>query len=127
MVAAMLLEREPEPAERREPPQDRDSRDALRRGHVRLRGQARLDDPSGAFDRALRAAASAWTPRVVAGSQRTLAAGQAAIPEILAAWRAAERELAGMTGDSPAQELLEANVSMLQALYQRLYRERLER
>jgi hypothetical protein len=121
MVAAMLLERDPEAPERPEAPHERDAPERLRRG------QAQLDDPPGAFDRALRAAASAWTPRVVAGTERTVSAWRAAIPEILAAWRAAERELAGMTGDSPAQELLEANVSMLQALYQRLYRERIER
>jgi hypothetical protein len=116
----MLLEREPEAPELLEAAHERDAPERLRRGRVLL------DDPPRAFDRAVRAAASAWTPRLVAGTERNLAAGRAAIPEILAAWRAAERELAGMTGDSPAQELLEANVSMLQALYQRLYRERME-
>jgi hypothetical protein len=118
MVAAMLLEREPEAPEQPEAPHERDAPERLRQGLVRV------DDPPGAFDRALRAAAAVWTPRLVAGTGRTVAAGRIAIPEILAAWRAAERELAGMTGDSPAQELLEANVSMLQALYQRLFRER---
>lgn len=43
------------------------------------------------------------------------------MPEILAAWRATERELAGMTGDSPAQELLEANAMILMAMYQQTH------
>ena len=47
-----------------------------------------------------------------------------ALPEILAAWRATERELAGSADDSPDQKLLEANARMLRAMYQRLYRER---
>ena len=121
MVAAMVLEREPEVPEAPEAWNERDAPERLRRGLVRLA------DPPGTFDRALRAAMSAWTPRAVTATGRAMTAGQSAIPEILAAWRAAERELTGMTGDSPAQELLEANVSMLRALYQRLYRERIER
>ncbi|MDQ3127581.1 MAG: hypothetical protein M3Q66_03885 [Chloroflexota bacterium] len=50
-----------------------------------------------------------------------------ALPVVLEAWRATERELAGMTGDSPDQEYLEANATMLQAIYQRLYIERMRR
>jgi hypothetical protein len=79
----------------------------------------------GLFERALRAAASAWQPNWFGAARSKLEAGPImALPEILEAWRATERELAGIADDSPDQELLEANARMLRAMYQRLYRER---
>jgi hypothetical protein len=82
----------------------------------------------GLFDRALRAASLTWQPSGFALAAPTAEPGlEMALPEVLEAWRATERELAGMTGDSPAQELLEANAMILQAMYQRLYRERMRR
>lgn len=80
----------------------------------------------GLFELALRAASLAWHPDpTVAPSPVT--DPTMAMPVVLAAWRATERELAGMTGDSPEQEYLEANAMMLQAIYQRLYRERVRK
>ena len=80
----------------------------------------------GLFAKALRAAAAAWLPnRPDAPDARAAATPAMGLPDVLAAWRATERELAGMSGDSPEQELLEANVAMLRAMYQRLYVERM--
>lgn len=85
----------------------------------------------GLFARALRAAAVAWQPHWLDAPVTTVARAAVvpdiALPEVLAAWRACERELAGMTVDSPDQELLEANVAMLRAIYQRIYVERMGR
>jgi hypothetical protein len=85
----------------------------------------------GLFERALRAAAIVWQPDWFGVHPRTSEAGPImALPEILEAWRATERELVALIGlavDSPARELLEANVSMLRAMYQRLYLERTSR
>lgn len=79
----------------------------------------------GLFARALRAAAGAWqTAWLDPPTTKATVAHVMALPEVLEAWRATERELAGMIGDSPDQELLEANVAMLRAMYQRLYLER---
>ena len=79
----------------------------------------------GLFERALRTAANAWQPNWFGAARSRLEAGPImALPEILAAWRATERELAGSADDSPDQKLLEANARMLRAMYQRLYRER---
>lgn len=91
-----------------------------------LPGTAPVDQ--GVFARARRAASGAWqqqwveTPVTIAPT-----APQMALSEVLNAWRASERDLAGMTGDGPEQELLEADVAMLGAMYQRLYSERLGR
>ena len=63
----------------------------------------------------------------LAGVASATVAPAMALPEVLAAWRACERELAGMTAASPDHVLLEANVGMLRAMYQRLYVERMRR
>ena len=82
----------------------------------------------GLFERALRAAAIAWQPNWFGAARSKLDAGPImALPEILEAWRATERELTGIVNDSPDQELLEANATMLRAMYQRLYLERTRR
>ena len=82
----------------------------------------------GLFERALRAAAIAWQPNWFGVTRSKLEAGPiVALPEILEAWRATERELTGIVNDSPDQELLEANATMLRAMYQRLYLERTRR
>jgi hypothetical protein len=80
----------------------------------------------GLFDRAMRAASMAWHPDGIlpppAVTQATMA-----LPAILEAWRSIERQLVGLTGDSPHQEFLEANATMLGAMYQRLYLVRMRR
>lgn len=84
----------------------------------------------GAFELALRAASVAWRPESTVAlptAPPIVMDPEMALPVILEAWRATERELAGMTGDSPDQEYLEANAMMLQAIYQRLYSERTRR
>lgn len=84
----------------------------------------------GLFELALRAASAAWHPDPIVATptlQPTVADSTMALPVVLEAWRATERELAGMSGDSPDQEYLEANATMLQAMYQRLYVERMRR
>jgi len=82
----------------------------------------------GAFDRALRAAALAWQPHWIDPPEPPIGAGPViGLPEVLEAWRATDRELAGMTEDDPLQKLLEANATLLRAMYQRLYRERMRR
>jgi hypothetical protein len=91
-----------------------------------LPSPAPVDD--GAFDRALRAASLAWQPRRIEPAEPPVAAGPViGLPEVLEAWRATERELAGMTVDDPNRALLDANVLLLRAMYQRLYRERMQR
>ena len=87
---------------------------------------ASIDD--GLFARALRAAAVAWQPSWLDEPLASAKVAPAmALPEVLAAWRASERELAGITAASPDHVLLEANVGMLRAMYQRLYVERMRR
>jgi hypothetical protein len=82
----------------------------------------------GLFARALRAASAAWlTNGPDAPVARAVAPPAMGLPDVLAAWRETERELAMMSGGSPEQELLEANVAMLRAMYQRLYIERMPR
>lgn len=91
----------------------------------------------GLFELALRAASLAWHPSrtiaplpsdaAIAAATTSVADPAMALPVVLEAWRATERELAGMTGDSPDQEYLEANATMLQEMYQRLYSERMRR
>ena len=83
----------------------------------------------GLFELALRAASVAWRPdsTVALPAPPMVMDPELALPVVLEAWRATERELAGMTGDSPDQEYLEANATMLQAMYQRLYSERMRR
>ena len=82
----------------------------------------------GLLAKALRAAAAAWLPnRPDASVAMAVTEPAMGLPDVLAAWRATERELAMMSGDSPEQELLEANVAMLRAMYQRLYVERMPR
>jgi hypothetical protein len=79
----------------------------------------------GLFDLAMRAAAKAWRQHPADATAAGVAVSPAmSLAEVLEAWRATERELAGMTGDSPDQELLEANATMLHAMYQRLFVER---
>ena len=83
-------------------------------------------DPSDrGFNRALRAASGAWHP---AWNEPPVApieeVATVALPVVLSAWRAVERELSGMSADSPERAVLEANSSMLRAMYQRLYVER---
>jgi hypothetical protein len=80
----------------------------------------------GLFARALRAAAIVWQPEWLGMSSKTKG-GHMVLPEVLEAWRATERDLAGLAVDSPDQELLEANATMLRAMYQRLYLERTSR
>jgi hypothetical protein len=80
----------------------------------------------GLFGEALRAASMAWRSDGVL-PLKIAATDEMALPMILEAWRSIERELAGMTGDGPDQELLEANATMLGAMYQRLYLIRMKR
>lgn len=80
----------------------------------------------GLFALALRAASVAWHPDWTFATPPPIVKDPAmALPVVLEAWRATERELAGMTGDSPDQEYLEANATMLRAMYQRLYIEQM--
>lgn len=82
------------------------------------------------FELALRAASVAWRPASTVGVAKpapVVRDPEVALPVVLEAWRATERELARMTGDSPDQEYLEANATMLRAMYQRLYSERMRR
>jgi hypothetical protein len=85
----------------------------------------------GLFERALRAAGLVWQPDWSGVHPRiALAAPIMALPEVLEAWRATERELVALVGlapDSPGRLLLEANASALRAMYQRLYLERTSR
>lgn len=84
----------------------------------------------GVFELALRAASVAWRPAstdALPTPPLIVMDPEMALPVVLEAWRATERALAGMTGDSPDQEYLEANAMMLQAMYQRLYSERMRR
>ena len=82
----------------------------------------------GMFDRALRAASVMWQPHRTELPEPAAESGVSmALPAVLEAWRATLRELAGMAGDNPAQELLEANALILRAMYQRLYRERMRK
>jgi hypothetical protein len=85
----------------------------------------------GLFERALRAAALVWQPDWLGVHPRIAQAGPIiALPEVLEAWRATERELVALVGlasDSPGRQFLEANVSALRAMYQRLYLERTSR
>ena len=84
----------------------------------------------GLFELALRAASVAWRPEstvTLATPPLIVMDPEVALPVVLEAWRATERELAGMTDDSPDQEYLESNAAMLQAMYQRLYSERMRR
>jgi hypothetical protein len=85
----------------------------------------------GLFERALRAAAIVWQPDWFGAHPRSSEAGpMMALPEVLEAWRATERELVvqiGLGVDGPGRQLLEANVSMLRAMYQRLYVEHTSR
>lgn len=95
-----------------------------------LRPAAHVAVGRGLFELALRAASMAWRPDATGGLLRPppiVTDPEMALPVVLEAWRATERALAGMTGNSPDQEYLEANVAMLQAMYQRLYRERMRR
>ena len=80
----------------------------------------------GLFGEALRAASMAWRSDGVL-PLKIAPTDEMALPMILEAWRSIERELAGMTGDGPDQELLEANATMLRAMYQRLYLVRMKR
>jgi hypothetical protein len=81
----------------------------------------------GLFERALRAAAIVWHPDWFDMSPQPTKGGHMVLPDVLEAWRATERDLAGLAVDSPHQELLEANATMLRAMYQRLYLERTSR
>jgi hypothetical protein len=84
----------------------------------------------GLIDRALRAAAIVWQPDRFAAIPPTAKGDHMVLPNVLEAWRAAERELSAridMTHDSPGRQLLEANATMLRATYQRLYLERTSR
>jgi hypothetical protein len=117
MVAALVSTAELEPLQRPE---------SLTEAGLRWSEPARLMIDHGLFAKALRAAAAAWLPhRLDEPVARVVAAPSVDLSEVLAAWRATERELSGMSGDSPEQELLEANVAMLRAIYQRLYLERM--
>ena len=119
MVAALVSAAELEP--NRHP-------ESLTEAGLRWSEPASLLIDHGLFARALRAAAAAWLPHQLDEPvARVAAAPTMGLPEVLAAWRATERELSGMSGDSPEQELLEANVAMLRAMYQRLYVERMPR
>lgn len=86
----------------------------------------------GRFSAALRAASLAWHPvwptpieTVLSPAALAVVDPEMALPVVLQAWRATERELAGMTDDSPEQEYLQANASLLRAMYQRLYLDRM--
>jgi hypothetical protein len=93
-----------------------------------LRPAAAAPPGRGLFALALRAASVAWHPDWSVATPPPIVRDPAmALPVVLEAWRATERELAGMTGDSPDQEYLEANAMILQAMYQRLYSERMRR
>ena len=86
-------------------------------------------DPSDrGFGKALRAASVAWHPAWVAPEpEPSDEVATVALPVVLSAWRAIERELSGMSADSPERAVLEANATMLRAMYQRLYIERTRR
>jgi hypothetical protein len=119
MVAALVSGAELEPIARPE---------SLTEAGLRWSEPTQFLIDHGLFARALRAAAAAWLPhRLDAPVAGVGAAPAMGLTEVLAAWRATERELSGMSGDSPEQELLEANVAMLRAIYQRLYLERMPR
>lgn len=88
----------------------------------------------GPFGLALLAASLAWHPVWLTPIETVLPPAalahvdpEMALPVILEAWRATERDLAGMTDDSPEQEYLQANASLLRAMYQRLYLDRMRR
>jgi hypothetical protein len=116
MVAALVSGAELEPLTRSEPSTE---------AGLRWTAPTQFLIDRGLFAKALRAAAAAWLPnRPDAPVARSVTAPSMGLPDVLAAWRATERELATMSGDSPEQELLEANVAMLRAMYQRLYAER---
>ena len=77
------------------------------------------------FDKALRAASTAWHPAWIEPPVAPIEeVATVALPVVLRAWRAIERELSGMSADSPERAVLEANSTMLRAMYQRLYVER---
>lgn len=80
----------------------------------------------GLFGEAVRAASMAWRSDGTVPATPA-APDEMALPLILEAWRSIERELVGMTGDAPEQELLEANATILGAMYQRLYLVRMKR
>ena len=83
---------------------------------------------SGSFDKALRAASAGWHPeRDVVDPAPIEEAVRHALPLVLEAWRAIDRELSDAAVVSPEREVLEANAAMLRAVYQRLYIERARR
>lgn len=92
-------------------------------GEVWFRPSAAPSDRG--FDKALRAASEAWHPAWIEPPVVPIqVVATVALPVVLKAWRAIERELSGMSADSPERAVLEANSTMLRAMYQRLYIER---